>query len=171
MRKKLLITIMLIVVSGLFIVIKVNFKKTQESELYKKFKYPYTEKCFGKDLYSEIDYLCTDEEWQIGQEVIDDVYEYVENATLHKESFEEIEILSRYVRNKAPDYYTKEETFFRQYTCKIDGEKGHIWLTVTRRLMNKNETKTYAYYKQDLTLWYIEKKDDKWQIVHIQEMP
>ena len=94
MRKKLLITIMLIVVSGLFIVIKVNFKKTQESELYKKFKYPYTEKCFGKDLYSEIDYLCTDEEWQIGQEVIDDVYEYVENATLHKESFEEIEILS-----------------------------------------------------------------------------
>lgn len=143
-----LIMILLIVV--MCIVAGMNYTSSKMSGLYKEYQYP-NEDFFGKELYSEIDYKCTEEESRVGSLII----------------------------NKAvsvSDYSGKEEDAASQevplefITCKITGNTGHIWV-VTKQTYYDSDGKMLGGSGSVLTLWSIENKEGEWCVVQVKEAP
>ena len=79
MKKKSTILCIFIIFALLIIVI-LRYKEKSKSELYTKYQYP-NEAFFGKELYSEIDYSCSDYEAEVGKTVVEravEISKYIE---------------------------------------------------------------------------------------------
>ncbi len=139
--------------------------------LYEKYRYP-NEEFYGKELYSEIGYHCSDYEKDVGNTLLDKaimVSEYRGSEKDAESELGEVGALSRYY------YYntkgTSEQKAELQFiTCKISGESGHIWLNST--VLNYDENgKCFSGGRDMLTLWYIEKNGEEWFVEQVIETP
>lgn len=75
MNKKVVIIILVIIVGG--IIINIYHKENGASRIYKKYQYP-NEDVYGKELYSEIDYDCSEEESKIGEVIVARAFQVAE---------------------------------------------------------------------------------------------
>lgn len=142
----------------------------KESDIYKEYKYP-NEKFFGKEIYSEIDYKCNEEEEKIGKEIVEiakSVFTFVGDE---KDANMDVGNLKKY-------YWFKDSGVsivncsIEHITTKIIDNKGHIWVTYSifrydnqRKLINKSDN--------ILACWEIclDKETEKWEVVDIREAP
>ena len=63
---------------------------------------------------------------------------------------------------------TKQDLDLTFITCKINEDKGHVWVSYSRELYNKKGERI-SFTEDSLMLWYIEKKDDNWVITRKRE--
>jgi hypothetical protein len=172
MKKKLIISAICLLFFALAVIVILRYKeKNHMSELYEKYQYP-NEDFYGKDLYSEIDYECSDSESEVGNMIVDKAFEVANYTGTEQDSETEmgdVGALSRYFYFDTKNAVSQEGTF-RLITCSISGDEGHVWVVYTCEKYDENETLINASY-DILSLWYIENQGNEWYVVRIQEAP
>lgn len=170
-RKKIILIItLLIFLSG---ILMINLWK--KHKLYEKYRYP-NENFFGKELYTEIIYNCSDQELEVGNAILDNAMKVATYTGNKKNTGEmsDVGALSRYYYYnwKVPAEYETvfQEMEFQLITCKITEDRGNVWVVYTRR-MKSEDKKLIAGSWDILSLWEIEKQDGDWKVVKISEAP
>lgn len=170
MKNKKLILIPGLLIFVLLVVVIIIFWK--KHELYEKYRIP-NEEVYGKELYSEILYACSEYESKIGKGVLDkavQVAEYKGTKEGAENEIGDVGALSRY-------YYfdTKravaQETSFQFITCKITGNEGHVWVGTTILRFDENGENAGGGGSDMLSLWYIENRDGEWHVVKVFDTP
>lgn len=151
----------------------------EKHELYEEYRYP-NEEFFGKELYSEILYGCSEYESKIGNEILDkaiQVADYKGTEEKAEKEIGDVGALRRYYyfvfyNWKDPSQYKviSQEMNFKFITCKVTGDGGHVWVVYTRIMRDENG-KVTGGSANILCLWYIEKQEDEWRVVEIWEAP
>lgn len=171
-RNILLIGILSLLIIIFLIIVIIRFgKKNNMSELYEEYQYP-NEDFFGRELYSEIDYECSDDESQIGNMMVNkaiDVSKYSGTKEDSESAIGDVGALDRYYYYDRKEAASQKATF-EFITCKITEDKGHIWV-VTKRIYYDADEKMIGGSSEILTLWNIENKEGEWYVVQIREAP
>ena len=127
-RKVYPICILFLLFLGLLIIVALGYcKKNKMSALYKEYRYP-NEEYYGKDLYSEIDYKCSDYELQVGNEIVNkglEVLQYTGTEQDAEAEMGDVGALSRYYYFDRKNVVSQDGNF-RFITCRISGNEGHI---------------------------------------------
>lgn len=173
MKKKILITsVICLLIFVLLVIVILRYKgKSYMSELYEKYRYP-NEEFYGKDLYSEIDYECSEYESEVGNMIIDRAFEVARYSGAEQDSETEMGNVGAlsifyYFHNK---HVVSQKVDFKFITCKITENKGHVWVVYTHVGYDNSGTRVTSS-SNILSLWYIEKEGDGWYVVRIQEAP
>lgn len=146
-------------------------RKSKMSKLYEEYRYP-NEGFYGKELYAEIEHECSGHELEIGNEIINEGLEVLRYTGMEQDietSIGDVGALSKYF------YFNGEKTVvqegnFQFITCKLFGNKGHVWVVCTYKGYDENGKQVNSS-SDILALWYIEKQGDKWHVVQIREAP
>lgn len=64
-------------------------KRNDTSRIYKKYQYP-NEDVYGKELYSEIDYRCSEEEAEVGEMIVAQAFQVAEYTGTAQDSEKEM---------------------------------------------------------------------------------
>lgn len=170
-RKKVILMIILLILLGGILMI--NFWK--KYQLYEKYRYP-NEDFFGKELYAEITYKCSDQEREVGNTIVNKAIKVAKYTGIEKNVDETSDVgaLSQYYyyNRKLPAEYETvfQEMEFQFITCKVTQDRGHVWVVYTRRM--RDEDKNLIAGSWDiLSLWEIEKQNGEWSVVKISEAP
>lgn len=159
-----------IIIIGLMII--VTAKNGRKFRLYNEYRYP-NEEFYGKDLYSEIVYKCSAYESEIGNELLDRAMKISQYKGVKQQAEKElgdVGALSRYY------YYSTEGTTSQDVdlkfiTCRINGNKGHVWSVGTVLHYDENGNNSGGGGREMLTLWNIEKNEEGWQVIKVTETP
>lgn len=145
-------------ITGLIILIILVFiicEKKTESDIYKKYRV-YKE-FYGEDLYKEIDYESTEEEQEIGEEIVskfEQVLQYTGTEEMADESVGELKRFYWFPFYIQPSSCKSSVSLI---TTKIQGDEGHVW--VSYFVCRYDEDDTLINGTGDgITLLYIEKK-------------
>jgi hypothetical protein len=173
MKKKLIISVICLLFFALAVIVILRYKgKNHMSELYEKYQYP-NEDFYGKDLYSEIDYECSDSETEVGNMIVDKAFEVANYTGTEQDSETEmgdVGALSRYYYFDTKDAHTQEADF-QFITCKITGNEGHIWVGATILRYDENGKNAGGGGRDMLSLWYIEYQENEWYVVKVLDTP
>lgn len=164
-----LIMVLLIVV--ICVIVGMNYTGNKMSGLYKEYQYP-NEDFFGKELYSEIDYKCTEEESRVGSLIMNkavSVSDYSGKEEDAESTLGDVGELSRYYYYNRQDAASQEVTL-EFITCKITENTGHVWV-VTKQTYYDFDGKMLGGSNNILTLWSIENKEGEWCVVQVKEAP
>ena len=160
----------LMIIACLAVMIPRIMDKYEAYKLYKKYQYP-SEEVFGKELYSEITYRCSDYESEVGNLLIDQAIEVAEYTGIEQDAKKEIgevyalDYYYLYKRNGA----IAQEVTFQFVTCKISENSGHVWILCTKKYDEAGEV---IYDGSNIpSLWYIEKQEEEWRVVKVMEGP
>ena len=63
-----------------------------------------------------------------------------------------------------------QKVAFQFITCKITGDEGIVWVAYTRSVYDENGEKI-TVGANILSLWRIEKHENEWQVIRIEEAP
>ncbi|MCM1496279.1 MAG: hypothetical protein NC089_10850 [Bacteroides sp.] len=166
-RKCLISIVYLLIFAGLTIFIIVFGRKRKLYE-----EYRYCESYFGKELYSEIIYTCSDYESEIGNRLVNKAVEvsaYLGVKENVADKMEDVGVLNQYYY-----FYRKnaasQDTTFQFVTCKINGNTGHVWVLSKSIWYDANGERIESAGEHPV-LWYIEKSGDEWKVVQIDEQP
>lgn len=166
-KKKYIIgTVLTLAIFAGTIMIVIIVRENYMSKLYRQYRYP-NEAYYGKELYSEIDYKCSDYELEVGNEILNKATAVAEYAGTEQEAENEmgdVGALDRYYYFDSKDAVSQEAAF-QFITCKITEYSGHVWVVSTVLRFNENG-KTASNSERDcLDLWYIEKQGNEWKVV------
>ena len=167
--KKLIMITGLLIIALLAVAIIICWKK---HELYEKYRYP-NEEFYGKELYYEILYGCSEYESKIGKEILDTAIQVAEYTGTKEDAENEIGdvgALSKYFYFDAKRAVAQEASF-RFITCKITGNEGHVWVETTILRFDENGKNAGEGGRDMLSLWYIEKQGKEWNVVEIWATP
>ena len=161
------------IILGLIVCVALYFAISiyKKYKLYEEYRYPH-EEFYGKELYSEIGYKCSDYESEIGHLILDKAIEVAEYTGTEQDAEQElgdVGPLSTYY------YYVHKKTVtqkvtFQFITCKITGNEGHLWVVYTHVRYDENGERVNSSLNI-LSLWYIEKKENEWHVTEIHEAP
>lgn len=135
-------------------------------------EYRYCESYFGKELYSEIIYTCSNYESEVGNMMVNkaaEVSAYLGGKEDIEDYIEDVGALNEYyyfhVKNAA-----SQESIFQFVTCKISSNTGHVWV-LSKSIWYDANGERVASVGEHPVLWYIERFGDEWQVVEIDEQP
>ncbi len=151
--------------------ILIYYKQNCVSDIYKEYQYP-NEDFFGKELYSEIDYKCSEYELEIANMVIDrakEVSDYIDIMENAESKLGDVGALSRYYYFNSENA-VMQDVDFQIVTCKINSDEGHVWVVYNLVRYDK-EGEPINSCSDILTLWNIEKYGDEWRVVQVREAP
>lgn len=142
-----------------------------KSKLYRE--YIYAEEYYGKEKYSEIDYRCSEDEAEVGNMIIETAYQVVNYTGLEENAEREIGDVGALEEF----YYFKENTQIKhQYgdfqfvTCKINENRGTVWVIVTVKRYDENE-KFLSGIRDNPSRFEIEKQGEKWIVTNVDMVP
>ena len=165
--------VLLFIVVTIVIIVVLRYKaQNGKSELYTKYQYP-NEDYYGKELYSEIDYQCSDYEAEIGETLVEraiDIASYTGDETQSVNEMGEVGAFSHYYLSSYRKDAVSQKLSLQFITCRITGDEGRVWVVETRVIYNENGEKINVD-SNILTLWYMEKQENEWQVVRIVECP
>lgn len=164
--------IILVMLAWITIVLVIAFRENYRSKLYQQYQYP-NEEFYGKKLYSEIDYKCSDYEAEVGNQILHKAIEVAEYTGTKQEAENEIgEVgaLERYYYFDSKDAVS-QEVEFQFITCKLTEDTGHVWVVSTVLRVNENGKRASNSGRDCLDLWYIEKQGEEWQVVKAVSSP
>lgn len=171
MRKNKISIIFVLVIVVLTILYLLYTFILKDKILYEKYRYP-CEDCYGKDLYSEITYDCSEYEFEIGNMIVDKAYEVALYTGTEQDAETEIGdvgVLSKYYYFNYKNVVS-QKIDFQFITCKISGSEGHVWVAYTR--VGYDDSGTRVTSSLDcLAIWYIENQEDEWNVVQIRDAP
>jgi hypothetical protein len=134
-----------------------------------RYKYP-NEEHFGKEVYSEIERKCTAQEKEDIAQVLT-VAKYVFNYTGSQANADKnVGALDNYYH-----FYEEFEATSVKYKIKLvttwnNGETGYIWVVYSVEGFDKNGNGVYGSWDV-LSRWEIEMKNNRWEVVQIDEAP
>lgn len=172
-KKEILkISIICVLVLALLIISSLLFPSVFEDKiLYEKYRYP-DEDFYGKDLYSEIIYDCSEYESEIGNMIVDRAFEVASYTGTEQDSETEmgdVGALSRFYYFHY-NHVVSQKVDFQFINCKISGSEGHVWVVYTH--VGYDDSGSRATSSSNiLSLWYIEKQGEEWNVVRIMEAP
>ena len=170
MKKIKILAICLLSCCSLMIIILLIYSKiNQKSELYKKYQYP-NEDYYGKELYSEIDYECSDYEREIGEMIVVramKVANYTGTEQDAKMEFGDVGALSRYYYFQTKDVQSQKVDFHLITFIKF--KYYHMWVETTITQYDKDGK--IVGEEQMLSLWYLTYLDDEWDVVAAFDTP
>ncbi len=174
MKKKILITSAIcLLIFVLLVIVILRYKgKSYMSELYEKYRYP-NEEVYGKDLYSEIDFECSEYESEVGNMIIDRAFEVARYTGTEQDSEREmgdVGALSRYYYFNSKNAHTQEANF-KFITCQITDNEGHVWVETTVLRRDINGKNAGGGCRGVLSLWCIEYRDNEWYVVWASDGP
>ena len=136
--------------------------------IYERYRYP-AEEFYGKELYSEIDYICTEEERKAGDKLVKTALSILSCSGEESLNQEVGGLKAYYAKESYPDTaFTVCEV--RQITTKIMGERGHVWAVYSVKRFGK-DGEIVNQSEDILTLWIIEKKNGEYLVASVVEAP
>ena len=173
MKRKIYSTgIICLLLLVLFIIAVSGYRnKSKMSRLYEEYRYP-NEEFYGKELYSEIDYECSDYESKVGNEIANRGLEVLQYSGTEQDAETEmgnVGALGQYYCFHTKNAVLQKGTL-KFITCKTVGNEGHVWVVYTCGKYDENGSLVNGS-SDILSLWHIEKQGDEWFVVRIQEAP
>lgn len=173
MKKKIIICVICLLIFVLLTILILRYtKKNSISALYEKYQYP-NEDYYGKDLYSEIDYECSEYESEVGIMIVNKAFEVAHYTGTEQDSETEmgdVGALSKYYYFDTKDAHTQEADF-QFITCKITGNEGHVWVETTIMRYDENGNNAGGGGKEMLSLWYIKYQENEWYVEKVLDTP
>lgn len=168
-RKKYFICLTFFIL--LIVIVLGCWKKTRACKMYEEYQYP-NEDFFGKEIYSEINYRCSAYEAKIGNELVNKglaIMQYTGTKQDAEAEMGDADALGEYYYFNAKNAVSQEGTL-KFITCKLSGNKGHVWVVYT--LKRYNERGSLESSSSDiLSLWCIENQGSEWHVAEIREAP
>lgn len=173
MKKKIIICVICLLGLVLVTILILRYNgKNNVSALYEKYQYP-NEEYYGKDLYSEIDYECSEYESEVGEMIVKKAFEVAHYTGTEQDSETEmgdVGALRRYYYFDTKDAHSQEADF-QFITCKINGNEGHVWVETSITRYDKNGKSAGGGGYEMLSLWYIEYQENGWYVVEVLDTP
>lgn len=148
MKAKRIIAVISLLFFAILIILMI--KSWKKYELYDKYHYP-NEEFYGKELYSEITYDCSEYEAEIGKDMLDMAMKSDEYTGTSGNA-------------------VSQNVTLQLITCKISGNEGHVWVVYTRKGYDENGALVNVS-SNILSLWYIERQGSEWSITQVREAP
>ena len=147
-----------------------KYDTSYSDKLYDKYKYP-NKDFFGDELYSEIEHKASESELEIGNQIVEKGNKVFDFYGTLKESEElgNVGELNRYFyfAYEGAESQNADLSFI---TCIISGDKGKVWVVYSVERFD-SQGKIINASKNVLSLWYIEKYENDWNVVEIKEAP
>lgn len=171
--KKRTIWIICVLIFVLLAILILKYKENNKiSALYEKYQYP-NEDYYGKDLYSEIDYECSEYESEVGKMIVDKAYEvahYTGTEQRAETEMGDVGALDRYYYFDTKDAQIQEASF-QFITCKITGNEGHVWVETTIIRYDKDGENAGGGGREMLSLWNIKYQENEWHVMEVFDTP
>lgn len=144
------------------LLLKVSVKHT---EIYDKYKF--CEEFFGEKLYAELDYISTESEKQVGEEITEKMEYVLEYIGDEETADTEVGALKRYYWFPYYDKPALCSCKVKLMTTKLEREKGHVWVEYSVNRYDENGDLMQS--GSSITLLYIEKENGRWKVTDIEE--
>ena len=99
-----------------------------------------------------------------------DIASYTGDETQSVNEMGEVGAFSHYYLSSYRKDAVSQKLSLQFLTCRITGDEGRVWVVETRVIYNENGEKINVD-SNILTLWYMEKQENEWQVVRIVECP